>query len=117
MINLSGKQIMLITAAVVSALMLATTQLSDLFGQDLAKRIVSAAALTNMVLSSVVAALSDQKSLVTDVQAMPGVEKITVNNQASQVLAKLASDSSQSKIVPVQGSSEAVKDIATRTGA
>lgn len=98
MMNLTGKQVISIVAAVVSVLMLATTQLTDLFGATVAKNIVSVAALINMILSSVVAALSGQASLVKDVAAMPGVERISVNKTANPTLASVATDSAQPKV-------------------
>lgn len=96
--NLTGKQWLSIVAAVVSALMLATTQLTDIFGPTMAKSIVSVAALANMVLNSVVAALTGQANLVRDVAAMPGVESINVNKSANQALAAVATDPTQPKV-------------------
>lgn len=96
--NLTGKQILSIVAAVVSALMLATTQLTDIFGAPMAKLIVSGAALANMIISSIVAALTGQASLIRDVAAMPGVERISVNASANQALAAVATDASQPKV-------------------
>lgn len=98
MMNLTGKQILSIVAAVVSVLMLATTQLTDLFGDKVAHNIVSVAALANMIISSIVAALTGQSSLVRDVAAMPGVEKITLNAHANTALAQVATDVSQPKV-------------------
>lgn len=97
--NLTGKQILSIVAAVVSALMLATTQLTDIFGASTAKLIVSAAALANMILNSIVAALTGQANLVKDVQAMPGVSKIVTNAQANETLSAIAADPSNTKVV------------------
>lgn len=96
--NLTGKQILSIVAAVVSALMLATTQLTDIFGASTAKLIVSGAALTNMIISSIVAAVTGQASLVKDVQAMPGVSRIVVNDQANSTLAAVAADPTNTKV-------------------
>lgn len=96
--NLTGKQILSIVAAVVSALMLATTQLTDIFGASTAKLIVSGAALANMIISSIVAAVTGQASLVKDVQAMPGVSRIVVNDQANSTLAAVAADPTNTKV-------------------
>ena len=96
--NLTGKQWLSIVAAIVSALMLATTQLTDIFGPSMAKSIVSVAALANLIINSIVAALTGQGALVRDVAAMPGVERVTVNTQANPVLAQAATDPSQPKI-------------------
>lgn len=91
---------MAITAAVLSVLMISTTQLTDLFGTGVAKTIVSAAGLANMVLNSVIAALTGQGQMVLDVKAMPGVQHIEVNEKANQTLAKLAIDPTEDKIAP-----------------
>lgn len=96
--NLTGKQILSIIAAVVSALMLATTQLTDIFGPTMAKMIVSVAALANLIINSVVAGLTGQATLIKDVAAMPGVERITVNSGANQALATVATDAAQPKV-------------------
>lgn len=96
--NLTGKQWLAIIAAIVSALMLATTQLTDIFGPSIAKTIVSVAALINMILTSVVAALTGQANLIKDVAAMPGVSRISVNEQANSTLAQLATAPDQPKV-------------------
>jgi hypothetical protein len=96
--NITGKQWLSIIAAVVSALMLATTQLTDIFGPSVAKTVVSVAALLNLVINSVVAGVTGQGSLVRDVAAMPGVERITVNSSATQALAAVATDATQPKV-------------------
>lgn len=96
--NLTGKQWLSIIAAVVSALMLATTQLTDIFGPTVAKTVVSTAALANLIINSVIAGLTGQTSLIRDVAAMPGVERITVNTSANQALAAVATDANQPKV-------------------
>lgn len=96
--NLTGKQWLAIIAAIVSALMLATTQLTEIFGPTMAKTIVSIAALANMILNSIVAALTGQANLVKDVAAMPGVERVSVNAQANATLAQVATDPNQPKV-------------------
>jgi len=96
--NLTGKQILAIVAAVVSALMLATTQLTDIFGANTAKTIVSGASLANLILNSILASITGQATLVRDVAAMPGVERVSVNADANQTLAAAATDPGQPKI-------------------
>ena len=98
--NLTGKQVLLIIAAVLSALVAASAQLTDIFGPTVAKSIISAISLANTILTSIIAALSGQTSLVKDVAAMPGVERITVNGQANQALASVAVDDKQLKVAP-----------------
>lgn len=115
MMNLTGKQILSIVAAVVSALMLATTQLTDIFGPTVAKSIVSVAALANMILNSIVAALTGQASLVQDVRAMPGVQNIDINAQANQTLAKMAMDPTEDKVRAIPEDASAVLQTAKGT--
>ena len=84
--------------------MVATSQLTDLFGAGVAKEVVSAAALANMVLQSVMVSLTGnmpQADQVRQVLAMPGVEKLDVNAKASPELAKLAVDPNIDKIAPI----------------
>jgi hypothetical protein len=106
--NITGKQWLSITVAVLSVLMISTTQLTDLFGSNVAKTLVTVAGLANTIISSVVAALSSQSSLLHDVRSMPGVEHIEVNAQANQTLARLAVDPSENKIAPSRGAMDAV---------
>jgi hypothetical protein len=111
-VNLNGKQIISIIGAIVSVLMVSTTQLTDLFGPGVTKTVVSIAGLSNMILSSVMAALTSQGSTVKDVLAMPGVEHVTVNAQATQTLAALAVDPAQDKIAPMAHTTEQITAIA-----
>ncbi len=101
--NINGKQIALIVGAVVSVLMIAGPQLTDMFGAGPAKYIVSAAGLINLMINSVMASLTGtmpQDQQVRQVLAMPGVQKIDVNAQASPALARLAVDPTVDKISP-----------------
>lgn len=98
MSDLTGKQWIAIAAAVLSVLMISTAQLTDLFGATTAKSIVSVAGLVNMILNSVMAAITGQGSLIRDVAAMPGVSKIDVNAQANQTLAQIALDPKVDKV-------------------
>lgn len=110
--SLTTKQWLAIVIAILSVLMVSTTQLTDLFGQPIAKTIVSVAGLINAILGSVVAAIAGQTATVREVEAMPGVERITVNPQANQTLASLAVDPMRDKIEPAPGATAAVSDIA-----
>lgn len=110
--NLNGKQILAISAAVLSVLMVSTSQLTDLFGPGVTKTIISIAGLANMILNSVTVAISTQSSLVKDVASMPGVEKIQVNAQANQTLAAVATDPNQPKVGATPGAQAEVKAIA-----
>lgn len=110
--NLTGKQIFGIIGAVLSVITLSTTQLTDLIGPGATKTVVSLAALANTILQSVIVIISGQGSLVTDVQAMPGVEKITINAQANPTLAKLATADENPKIEAAKGAESAVSEAA-----
>ena len=103
MMNLTNKQILGILAAILSAMAVATTQLTDIFGPTLAKSIVSAAGLGSTIINSIVVALSGQGSIVQDVRSMPGVENIEINAKASPTLASLAVDPTENKIVQKAG--------------
>ncbi len=98
--NLNGKQIISIVGAIVSVLMVSTSQLTDLFGPGVAKTVISVAGLVNMILSSVMAAITSQGGTVHDVLNMPGVEHIDINSAANKTLATIAIDPSIDKISP-----------------
>jgi len=96
--NLNAKQIIAIIGAVVSVLMVSTAQLTDLLGAGTAKTIVTIAGLLNMLLQSVTVALTTQTAQIKDVTAMPGVQRITVNDQANPTLAAMATDPASPKV-------------------
>jgi hypothetical protein len=81
--NLTSKQWFQIISGAISTLITSAALLTTLFGQDMTLKIVAVLGIINIVLSSIGAAVSGQANLVKDVAAMPGVEKITVNAQAS----------------------------------
>lgn len=110
--NLTGKQVFGIVCAILSVITLSTTQLTDLIGPGPTKTVVTLASLVNTILQSIVVAMSGQSSLLTDVQAMPGVEKITVNAQANKTLASLAIDPANDKIDAAPGTIQAVSEAA-----
>lgn len=112
MYNINGKQIIQITGVVISVLMVSSAQLTDLLGAGTAKTIVTIAGLANMLLQGITVALTTQSAQVKDVAAMPGVEKITVNSQASPALATLAVDPSQNKVAPTLAAQTAVNETA-----
>lgn len=101
--NLNGKQIFLIIGAVVSVLMIAGPQLTDLFGSTVAKNVSSAAGLVNLMINAVMVALTGnltQDQQVKQVLDMKGVERLRVNADASPALATLAMDPNVNKISP-----------------
>lgn len=110
--NLNPKQWLAIAVAVLSVFIASTAQLTDLVGPQATKLIVSLSSITVTILSSISAILSTQTSLVKDVQSMPGVEKITVNAQASPTLAGLAIAPENAKIEAAPGADNAVNQAA-----
>ena len=110
--GLTNKQWLAIVMVVLGVMTASTAQMTDIFGPALAKHLASAAAMLNTILAGITAVISSQGSLVKDVQAMPGVEKITVNAQANQVLAAVAVDPSNLKVEAKQGAEAAVANTA-----
>ncbi len=110
--NLTRNQILAITLAVLGVLAGSATQLTDLFGANVAKTAVTASSLVQTILAGILAALTGQSSQVRDVLAMPGVEKITVNAAANQTLSAIAVDPKVDKISPAQGDITAVTETA-----
>lgn len=109
--NLTGKQLLLILSAVLSALVAASAQLTDIFGPVTAKAIISVVSLSNTVLTSITAAISGQANLVIDAAAQKGV-KVEVDKTAAPNIAALAVDPAQDSIAPVRGQEEAVAKVA-----
>lgn len=96
--NLNRGQYLSIAIAILGVLVASTSQLTDLFGPKITKDIVSAASMLMSLMSSVGIVLQGQGSQISAVQAMPGVEKITVNSQANSTLATMAVDPTNAKI-------------------
>ncbi len=111
--NLTSKQWFQIVSGIIGGLITGAALLQTLFGQDLTLKIVAILGIANIVLGSVGAAVSGQANLVRDVAAMPGVERISVNPDASQALAQVATDPAQPKVGATTPSvREALKDTA-----
>lgn len=111
---MNSKQWLSIGLVLLGVLTAGSAQLTDLLGPQAAKAIVSLAGLLNSALGGVLAIISTQSGLVKDVQAMPGVEKITVNAQANPTLAGLAVDPAQDKIEPAPGATAQVQAAAAQ---
>jgi N-dimethylarginine dimethylaminohydrolase len=97
--------------------MIAGPQLTDLFGAGPAKYIASAAGLVNLMINSVMVALTGaptQDQQVRSVLAMGGVERIEVNKDASVALARLAVDPQVNKIAPSQDAQQQVEATAAK---
>ena len=100
MLNLNGKQIIQIVGVIISVAMVSSAQLTDLLGAPLAKTIVTVAGLLNMVLQGLTVALTTQTAQIQDVAAMPGVDRISMNANASPAAAAVAVDPTQTKVGP-----------------
>lgn len=116
-VNLNGKQIFLIVGAIVSVLMVAGPQLTDLFGAGVAKNIASTAGLINLMINGVMVALTgtvSQDTQVRQVLAAGGIDRIEVNKDASPALAKLAMDPNMNNIAPAAGAMRQVEAAAAK---
>lgn len=91
-------QILQIISNVVSGLITGAALLTTLFGQEFALQFVAVLGIFNIVISSIVTSTSGQGATVKEVLAMPGVDKIDVNEKASAVLTAIAVDPNVSKI-------------------
>ena len=91
-----------------------STQLTDIFSPlgsvapTIVKEIVSLAGFSSGIMGVVLAFITGQGSMVKEVLAMPGVEKIDVNEKANAVLATIAVDPLQPKIVALPEAMNAV---------
>ena len=106
--NLNTNQIIAIIIGILSVLSASTTQLNDLFGEHVAHTIIASSGLLVAIASVVLTVVSGQSSTVKNVLAMPGVERIEVNENANATLAKMAIDPTVNKIAPTQASIDAV---------
>lgn len=106
--NLTVHQILLIFVAVCSALSASSATLGDIFDAPTVKMIVGFSNMLNTIIASIVVALTGQAGLVKQVAAMPGVEEIKVNQEANQVLAAVAMDEKQDKVVPIPSQQDTI---------
>ena len=112
--NLTTVQRLAVTIAILGFVAGSATQLTDIlspFGSNaplIVKEIVSLSTFVSGGLGVILAFITGQANAIKAVQAMPGVEKITVNAQASQVLAQLAIDPTQPKLDVLPAAASAV---------
>lgn len=109
MSNLTFNQKIAIVLVILSVLTTSTVQMTELFGAPTAKLIATASGMLSTLMSGVLAVVTGQASLVKDVQAMPGVEKIVVNSQANKTLASVAVDPSNAKVEALPEAQRAVE--------
>jgi hypothetical protein len=83
-------------------------EMTDLIGAIWAKHLVSLAIMGSGFCGGLVTMFGGQGYQVKSVLAMPGVEKIDVNGQASAALATIAMDPNQNKIAPTPAAMDKV---------
>lgn len=71
---------------------------NPLVGQERALQIISILGICQIVVSGINSNLSTQANTIKEVAAMPGVERISVNRDANQTLAQVATDPTQAKV-------------------
>lgn len=108
--NLTNKQYVAIAMAVLAFLAASTGQMTEFLGPTLAKSVASGASFINGLLASIMAVIIGQGAIVRDVRSMPGVENIEVNAKANAVLASLAVDPKEDKIVPKSGDERIIQE-------
>lgn len=84
--NLNTKQIISIVGAILSVLMISTAQLTDLFGAGVAKSIVSVAGLGNLILQSIMTAITSQSATVSSVADIANDRSQPQSSDARQAL-------------------------------
>lgn len=87
-----------VAIVILGVLVASTSQLTDLFGPIATKYIVSASTLCMSIMAGINTMLQGQGSQVEAVRAMPGIEKLLVNDKANATLAAMAIDPALSKI-------------------
>lgn len=116
--NLTSAQKLGLTIAILTFLAGASTQLTDVFAPlgsvapVIVKEIVSLANFGAGILAIVLTFATGQSQQVKNVQAMPGIEAITVNAKANPALAALAVDPTQDKIDAIPAAAAAVAQAA-----
>lgn len=108
MFGLNQNQMLAISIGILTGLTGMTAQLTTLLGPQATAMVAAGSAVIVMALSVVLTVTSGQGAQVRNVLAMPGVEKISVNSQASPTLATIAVDPAQDKIAPTQAAMQQV---------
>lgn len=107
--NLTRGQLFSIAIVVLGVLGTSTAQLTDLFGPAITKNIVSASTMLTSIIAGISAMIGGQGSQIAAVQAMPGVEKIVVNEKANATLATMAVADENTKIEAAPTAQQAVQ--------
>lgn len=86
--------------------------LTEFFGAGIATKLASAASFLSSFVAGAQIILGGQGQQVLDVKNMLGVQRIEVNAQANQTLAKLAVDPTVDKIAPTLNAQDVVVETA-----
>lgn len=114
---MNWKLILNILSSINGGLITGAALFNPLVGQDIALKMISVLGICQIIVSAINSNLTTQTNLVASVAAMPGVSKISVNEQANATLAQIATDPAQAKVGAVDASArEALKEIAKGSG-
>ena len=113
--NLSGKQWIGIIGVILNTLMTSTALFTKIWGPDIASLIVMALGTVNTMFSGIGIVLASQINTVKDVLAMPGIEHVSVNSQATVGLAAMAVDPTVNKIAPTRAAMSDITESAKGT--
>jgi hypothetical protein len=106
------KLLLNILSSVNGGLITGAALFNPLVGQDMALKIISVLGLCQIIVSAINSNLSTQANTIKEVRAMPGVDKVLVNENANQVLAQIATDPTEPK---VGASTPAVREVLKET--
>lgn len=106
------KLVLNILSSINGGLITGAALLQTLLGQDLTIKVVAILGICQIVISAITSSLSTQNSVISQVQGIPGVDKILINAQANPALAQMAMGADAPKIVPAPGSAAQVANIA-----
>lgn len=101
--NVSPKQWYQIITGIISGLITGAALMQTLLGQDLTIKIVAGLGILNIIVSSVGTALSGADSPATQIRnvaALPGVERISINEKATNGVAMAALDPTLPRVGP-----------------
>lgn len=96
--NITRNQWLQIGGVVINACVAASALWTQMFGASTSAIIIGLLGLGGTILSGTTFVLTGQSQQVRDVQAMPGVSQIVVNNQANAALTAVADDPSNTKV-------------------
>jgi hypothetical protein len=106
--NLTATQWIMLGVATAGFLNASTAQLTEWFGAKVAHDIISGIGFIQGLVGAWVVALTSQGSVIKQVLAMPGVDKIDINANANSTLAAIAIDPKEDKIAPTPAAMQQV---------